>query len=114
MKGGPQTWEEEEPVCIERAFVSLDGTRIAVAFADRTFCIYDTTTGEAILPSFNVDENPRSVVLSQDGKLVALGGQVLRVWNVQTGKEDGNFDNDVYSLAFSPDGTCIAAGHRQL
>ena len=93
-----------------RACISLDGTRIAAAFADKTLFIYDTTTGEAILPPFRVDDNPRSVVFSNDGKLVASGGQALRLWNVETGEEVGSFDINVFSLAFSPDDTCIVAG----
>ena len=97
-------------VIVERACLSLDGTLIAAIFADKTLCVYDAITGEAILHSFKVDENPRSVVFSLDGKLVASGGQALRLWNVQTGEEVESFDIDVYSLAFSPDGTCIAAG----
>ena len=112
MKGGPQTWDdfEKKPVTVTRACISLDGTHIAAVFADKTLCIYDTTTGEAVLPPFKLDDNPRSVGLSRDGKLVASGGQALRLWNVQTGEEVESFDIDVYSLAFSPDGTCIAAG----
>ena len=93
-----------------RACISLDGTRIAAAFADKTLFIYDTTTGEAILSPFRVDENPRSVVFSNNGKLVASGGQALRLWNVETGEEVGSFDINVFSLAFSPDDTCIVAG----
>ena len=112
MKGGPQTWDElqESPVSVESACISHDGTRIAAVFADKTLCIYDTTTGEVIPPSFKVDENPRSVIFSRDGKLVASGGQALQLWNVQTGEEVESFDINVYSLALSPDGTCIAAG----
>ena len=111
MKGGPQTWDElnEEPDYAERACISLDGTRIAAMFYG-TLCIYDTTTGEAVLPPFEVDDIPESVVLSPDGKLVASGGEALRLWDVQTGEEVESFDIDVYSLAFSPDGTCVAAG----
>jgi WD40 repeat protein len=109
VKGGPQTWEEK-PVIVKRACMSLDGTRIAAVFADGTLCIYDTTTGKAILPPFKVDEDPRSVIFSRDGKLVATGGQALRLWNVQTGEEVESFDINVWSLAFSPDGTYIAAG----
>ena len=112
VKAGPQTWDElrEQPFSVKRACLSLDGTRIAAIFANNTLCIYDTTTGEAVLPPFNVDENPRSVVFSPDGKLVASGGEALRLWDVQTGEEVESFDIDVYSLAFSPDGTCVAAG----
>ena len=112
MKGGPQTWNElqEEPLSIRRACLSLDGTLIAAIFLDKTLCIYDATTGEVILPPFEVDENPWTVVFSWDGKLVASGGNALRLWNVETGEEVESFDIEVYSLAFSPDGTCIAAG----
>jgi WD40 repeat protein len=110
VKGGPQTWDEENPVGVNEVCISLDGTRIAAVFADGTLCIYDTTTGEAILPPFKVDDIPRSVIFSRDGKLVATGGLALRLWNVQTGQEVESFDINVGSLAFSPDGTCIAAG----
>ena len=111
MKGGPQTWVEleEEPVSVTRACISLDGTRIAAIFANNTLCIYDTA-GEVILPPFEVDEFLWSVIFSRDGELLASGGEALRLWNVQTGEEVESFDIDVYSLAFSPDGTCIAAG----
>ena len=112
MKGGPQTWDEFEkkPARVTGACISLDGTRIAAVFADKTLCVYDATTGETILPPFEVDEFPRSVIFSRDGKLVASGGQALRLWNVQTGEEVESFDIRVNSLAFSPDGICIAAG----
>jgi WD40 repeat protein len=112
VKGGPQTWDEfqEKPVSAKTACISLDGTCIAAVFDDGTLCIYDSTTGEAILPPFKVDEDPLSVIFSRDGKLVATGGKALRLWNVQTGEEVESFDIDVWSLALSPDGTCIAAG----
>ena len=112
MKGGPQTWDEleEGPVSVKSACISLDGTRIAAVFADKTLCTYDTTTGEAILPPFKVDEYPRSMIFSRSGKFVASGGQALRMWNVKTGKKVQSFSINVYSLALSPDGTCIAAG----
>jgi WD40 repeat protein len=110
VKGGPQTWDEK-PVGVERACISLDGTRIAAVFGDWTLHIYDTTTGEAIHPPFKVeDEDFSSVILSRDGKLVATCGESLRLWNVQTGQKVESFDIKVRSLALSPDGTCIAAG----
>jgi WD40 repeat protein len=110
VKGGPQTWDEKEPVSVVRkACLSLDGMRIAAVFDDGTLCIYDAR-GDAILPLFKVDESPQSVILSRDGKLVATGGQALQLWNAQTGEEVESFDIDVCSLALSPDGTCIAVG----
>ena len=112
MKEGPQTWDEleKEPVSVKRACISLDGTRIAAVFADKTLCIYDATVGDAILPPFKVNEYPPSMIFSRNGKIVALGGRKLRLWNVETGEKVQSFDIEVYSLALSPDGTCIAAG----
>jgi WD40 repeat protein len=112
VQGGPQIWDEfqENPVRVNRACISLDGTHIAAVFDDGTLCIYDTTTGKTILPPFKVDEYPLSVIFSRNGKLVATGGETLRLWNVQTGQEVESFDIRVWSLALSPDGTCIAAG----
>jgi WD40 repeat protein len=110
VKGGPQTWDEEEPVGVISVCISLDGTHIAAVFRDGTLCIYDTTTGKTILPPFKVDWSPWSVIFSRDGKLVATGGLALRLWNVQTGEEVESFDINVRSLALSPDGSCIAAG----
>ena len=63
-----------------------------------------------ILPPFEVDECPRSMIFSRDGKLIALGGQALRLWNVETGEIVQSFDIKVCSLALSAEGTCIAAG----
>ena len=54
------------------------------------------------------------MIFSPDGKLVASGGRGLRLWNLETGEEVESFDIDVYSLAFSPDGSCIAAGCGRL
>jgi WD40 repeat protein len=109
VKGGPQAWSDKyKRVSVTRACLSLDGTRIAAVFAGGTLCIYDTTTGQAILPPLRAD-CPRSVIFSQDGKLVATGGYTLQLWNAETGEEVESFDIDACSLAFSPDGTCIAA-----
>jgi hypothetical protein len=36
---------------------------MALVFVDGTLCIYDTTTGEAILPPFKLDEIPRMAKL---------------------------------------------------
>ena len=114
MKGGPLTWDEPEVESVtgsvKRACVSPDGTRIAAVFANKTLCIYDTTTGEVTLPPFKVNEYPRSIIFSRNGKLVASGGQALWLWNVETGRKVQSFNISVYSLALSPDGTCIAAG----
>ena len=112
MKGGPATWDELEvgPLGVKSACISLDGTCIAAVFADKTLSIYDTTTREAIFSPFKVDQYPRSMIFSRNRKLVALGDQALRLWNVETGIMVQSFGITVCSLALSPDETCIAVG----
>jgi WD40 repeat protein len=56
------------------------------------------------------------VVFSPDGNHLATAGgdKILRVWDVETGKELAAFSNPdrVGAVAFSPDGKSLAAGSK--
>ena len=75
-------------------------------------------------------ESINSVVFSPDGKTLASGSEddTLRVWDVRTGEHKMTFSGhdvhtreqkqdrsewaeEVYSVAFSPDGKTLASGH---
>lgn len=89
--------------------------------------VWDMVTGEPIQFIGPSQDTKLAVALSADGTLVAAGdGPNIQVWNVQTGESvqrlDGYWedeetqdawvghDEEVTSLAFSPDGQLLASG----
>ncbi len=52
----------------------------------------------------------RGLALSPDGKLVAVGGAVLRLYDAATGNlvsEDASFNNNIHEACFTPDGALL-------
>jgi dipeptidyl aminopeptidase/acylaminoacyl peptidase len=70
--------------------------------------LVETATGKVIQQSDFENENRlEQITFSPAGNLVAVGGWVIRVWDVKTGKQIHRFDGHrglITSLAFSPDG----------
>lgn len=86
---------------------------------DRTFRLWDLATGQPVRVWTPDDTIPLDGALSPDGRLVAAPGApddpAIHVWDVQTGvlaaALDGlHADSFVTGLAWSPDGTRLAAG----
>ncbi len=105
---------------------SPDGKEIASASHDGTVQVWNAATGQHLL-TYNMGVPVWSVAWSPDGKLIVSGtgsaglngrvysGNTVKVWNAATGKTlltyNGHGDtNDVYALAWSPDGKYIASG----
>ena len=97
---------------------SPDGSKLVSGSWDKTVRVWDihdeNTTGN-ILATF--DASVLSVDFSHDGKLIAVGildpgyGNTISIWNAQTGDLIKTFDiRSKYDIAFSPDGTKLAAG----
>ncbi|KAF7364761.1 hypothetical protein MVEN_00346000 [Mycena venus] len=97
--------------------VSSDGAHIASGSADKTICVWDARTGEAIIePIQGHTSIVSSVAFSPDGAHIASGSyeNTIHVWNARTGKAvmepiQGHTDW-IRSVAFSPDGAYIVSG----
>ncbi|KAF8191106.1 WD40-repeat-containing domain protein [Mycena galopus ATCC 62051] len=125
---------------IQSVAFSPDGTLIASGSDDKTIRVWDAKTGNiAMKPIQGHTDWIRCVAFSPDGSHITSGSddktiqkwdtktgkpvmqpieglrdQTIRVWDAKTGKAvrepiHGHMDG-VNSVAFSPDGTCLASG----
>ena len=92
---------------------SPDGTLLAVA-SDSGVWLYDTATGDAVtLMRSGNSFAARSVAFSPDGRTLASGGDIPRLWDVATGGQKDRLHGNLESVrlvVFSPDGRTIVGG----
>jgi WD40 repeat protein len=104
---------------VNYAAFSPDGRRIASASDDKTLKVWDAATGRELRTLSGHTEGVLCVAFSADGRRLASGSadKSIRIWDAETGREiktiggpDGKVNLGVpWSVAFSPDGTAIAA-----
>ncbi len=92
---------------------SPDGKRLVSGGADMTVRVWEAATGKE-LRSMKGDKPVRSVAFSPGGQLVAAGakGWDVELWDPDSGREVRRLKglhNQVFSVAFSPDGKHVAA-----
>ncbi len=89
---------------------------VSSSFNDKTIRLWDAATGKQRRVIEAKQEEPASVVLSPDGKIIDAGGYrngAIRLWSAETGKEFRTITTPqqiVLTLAFSPDGSALASG----
>jgi WD40 repeat protein/serine/threonine protein kinase len=99
---------------VECAAVSRDGTQIASGGEDGTVRTWDTATGRMLAVIRSAAPEPCPVTFSPDQRLVAFGGQrAVQISETVSGRSVSVLqggDMDVSAIAFSHDGTRLAAG----
>jgi WD40 repeat protein/serine/threonine protein kinase len=102
---------------------SPDGQRALSAGEDQTMRLWDLETGKEVRRFEGHASTVWSVAFSPDGRNALSGSGnydsqkglidcLVRLWDVETGKETGRFDPpaEVHSIAFAPDGRTALSG----
>lgn len=99
---------------------SPDGTTLLSASSDQTLILWDVQTGAIIHRLVGHDRKVRKVVFSPDGAtaLSASADHSLYLWDLDSGEPIRRYladrtDDDIMSLAISPDGQTALVGTRQ-
>jgi hypothetical protein len=95
----------------KRKFV-LIGLAVLIAISFPVWSFIDKRREPVLLASFQFDEKADTpIAVSPDGKILAVGGLGIKLWNVIDRNEKVLFvGKEVYSIAFSPDGRILACG----
>ncbi|PRP95538.1 WD domain, G-beta repeat [Enhygromyxa salina] len=107
-------WPLERPVT--KALVSVDGSRLALLYAEGDLALVSGATGPAGEAIATVPARVLDLALSSDGKLLAVAGEDRRVSLIDTNGQPiatlSGHDAPVDRLALSPDGTRLVSADR--
>ena len=95
------------PSSLPMAF-SPDGSRVATRGPDKSFKIWDSTTGREVLTLSGHPDPVSGLEFSPDGKRLATVGETVTLWDTTTGKKEIAFGDVPGCIAFNSDGKRLA------
>lgn len=87
-----------------------DGGRVVIGSKDGTFRVWDVKSGETIIGPIVAGEQVYAVCYSPNTKMIATGGDVIKIWNANTGELLKTINCYCSSLAWASDGKILFAG----
>lgn len=100
----PTNWDHD----IWSLAISPDGTELAIGLR-MGMVVWNLQSQSERFSTTSKESATTSLSFSPDGKLLAVHGYNIQIWNYQTGKKIGELKSSG-SLAFSPDGKLLVAG----
>jgi WD40 repeat protein len=92
---------------------SPDGGRVVSGSLDGTFRVWDVESGKTILGPINAAERVWAVCYSPDAKMIATGGNGLKIWDANSGESLKTFEGAFSCLAWTSDGKTLSAGRSK-
>jgi WD40 repeat protein len=89
-----------------------DGGRVVSGCQDGTFRVWDVEDGTTIIGPIKAVEPYMqwAICYSPDAKMIATGGNRLKIWDANTGESLKTFDGVFMCLAWTSDGKSLFAG----
>ncbi|KAG2344838.1 WD40 repeat-like protein [Suillus weaverae] len=84
-------------------------------YQDGMFRVWNVKSGKTILGPIKIGEMVYGVRYSPDGKMISTGGNMLRIWDANTGEMLKTFEFGIVGdMAWTSDGNTLITGSRRL
>ncbi|KAG2112690.1 WD40-repeat-containing domain protein [Suillus discolor] len=113
-----KTWTEHTAADHHYAVISIswspNGGKVVCGNMDGMFRVWNVKSGKIILGPIEIGEYVYGVRYSTDGKMISTGGNMLRVWDANTGEQLKTLEFGIVAdMAWTSDGSTLITGSRR-